>query len=99
MKWNSIVSLKYYIFHGVKKGGCSLPTFFSVYLNGFIEKLGKQYLLQIWLEIYEMYLVMQTIILHVCLSDHKILLKKSELFHFIKYSNLQLAIYLVVVQQ
>ena len=30
-----------YISNGVKQGGCISPTFFSVYLNGLIEKLRK----------------------------------------------------------
>ena len=43
VKWNSIVSSNYYISTGVKQGGCISPTFFSVYLNGLIEKLRKKY--------------------------------------------------------
>ena len=41
VKWNSIVSSNCYISNGLKQGGCILPTFFSVYLNGLIEKLRK----------------------------------------------------------
>ena len=39
VKWNSIVSSYCYISNGVKQGGCISPTFFSVHLNGLIEKL------------------------------------------------------------
>ena len=42
VKWNSIVSSTCYISNGVKQGGCISPTFFSVYLNGLIEKLKKK---------------------------------------------------------
>ena len=41
VKWNSIVSSNCYISNGVKQGGCISPTFFSVYLNGLIEKPRK----------------------------------------------------------
>ena len=41
VKWNSIVSSNCYISNGVKQGGCISPIFFSVYLNGLIEKLRK----------------------------------------------------------
>ena len=41
VKWNSIVSSNYYISNRVKQGGCILPTLFSVYLNGLIEKPKK----------------------------------------------------------
>ena len=41
VKWNSIVSSNCYLSNGVKQGGCISPTFFSVYLNGLIEKPKK----------------------------------------------------------
>ena len=41
VKWYSIVSSNCYISNGVKQGGCISPTFFSVYLNGLIEKPRK----------------------------------------------------------
>ena len=41
VKWNSIVSSNCYISNGVKQGGCISRTFFSVYLNGLIEKLKR----------------------------------------------------------
>ena len=41
VKRNSIVSSNYYVSNGVKQGCYISPTFFSVYLNGLIEKLRK----------------------------------------------------------
>ena len=41
VKWNSIVFSNCYISNGVKQGCCISPTFFSVYLNGLIEKQKK----------------------------------------------------------
>ena len=43
VKWNSVVSSNCYISNGVKQGSYISPTFFSVYLNGLIEKLKKKY--------------------------------------------------------